>query len=333
MKRNRNSGACARTLVILLITAALTAVPAVPALAYQEDTHFHITYVICRSAGMTEKESLTVAAANQGMDDSKELKAFDMDEKLLSVINLKLPEQWLWHAIARRGSMNVADIVDRRRELYEQAVNERDPRNRLVRFGVFLHFQQDMWAHRLHEEGSSLSPTEYTPVTTPDGHARWFQQPDRPPYSPVAALMSLEEGMTHAVDFVRRGLNREPNAFFKGYKPAGGTIDRNWQDERKSRYFNQISVAGLDNGSPRLYLASLIRAQIDAYTADNKNPPYMLLYKTANQADLAASKRSIEKAARDFRKSVGTIRLPSQSQKLKEKLDKMTTEGLERMKL
>lgn len=314
--------------LIFLLTPIVFAVMAAQVRAYEEDTHFLMTYVICRSAGLTDKEALTVAAVDQGMDDSKALKVFDRDNKILSAINLKLPEQWLWHAIARRDAMTVADVVARRDALFEEAVNERDKRNRLIRLGVFFHFQQDMWAHRLHEEANHLSATKYTPVTTPDGHALWFQQPDRPPYDPVAALLSLEEGITHAVNFVRSGLGRQPNVFFRDYKPSGGSIDQSWNDARKSRYFNQISVAGLEKGSPRLFMASLIRAQIDAYTAGNRNPPYFL-FSTANRADLAVSKQLIEKVCKDFKKSLGSIRLPTQAQKLKEGFDSMTTPELE----
>ena len=50
---------------------------ATPTFAYEEDTHFLMTYILCKSVGFTDKEALMVAAVDQGMDDSKATNAHD----------------------------------------------------------------------------------------------------------------------------------------------------------------------------------------------------------------------------------------------------------------
>lgn len=287
-----------------------------PAFAYEEDTHFLMTYVICRAAGMTEDEALTVAAVDQGMDDSKDTNAIDKGPNVT--------EQWLWHAIDKGGDMKAAGILGRRDALFNDAVNERDARIRLIRLGIFFHFQQDSWAHRRHDKSDKLSRDNYTPVTTPEGHGPWGHQPDRPPFDPAVALLCLEDGILYATDFVRRGLGRQPNVFFKDYKNAGLGEDDAWKDDRKGKYFNQLDVAGLTAGSAKLYLASLIRSQIDTYKTGKTNGPF-LGFNTAEKADLNKVADAFEKVCDDFKSVVGTIRLPTQAEKKAKGFDKMTT--------
>ena len=58
------------TLFTIATLSALAALYAAPAQAYEEDTHFTITFVECRLVGLTDAEALTVASYDQGMDDS-----------------------------------------------------------------------------------------------------------------------------------------------------------------------------------------------------------------------------------------------------------------------
>ena len=306
---------------LFAVTVILSAA-AMPALAYEEDTHFLMTYVICRSAGLTEDEALIVAAVDQGMDDSKDTNAIEF-----TVVPNRL-EQWLWHAIDKGGDMKAAGILGRRDALFNDAVNDRDARNRLIRLGIFFHFQQDSWAHREHERSNHDSRTDYTPVTTPEGHGiKWGYQSDRPPYDPATALLSLEDGMIYASDFLRRAIGREPNAFFRDYKPAGGSIDEAWT--RKSEFFNQIDIAGITPGSARRFLAELIRAQIETYDSSRGTlGTRWKLELTAKEGNLGKVARALETVCDRFKSSVGTIRLPSQQQKKAKGFDKMTTIGL-----
>lgn len=304
--------ALARTFFAIIVLIAAAG----PAFAYEEDTHFLMTYVICRSVGMTEEEALIVAAVDQGMDDSKDTNAIDKGPNVT--------EQWLWHAIDKGGDMKAAGVRGRREALFYDAISERDARNRLIRLGIFFHYQQDSWAHRRHDKSDNLSRDEYTPVTTPEGHGPWGNQPDRPPFNPAVALMCLEDGILSAADFVRRGLSRQPSAFFKDYKNAGLGKDESWNDERKGKYFNQLEVSGLTAGSAKLYLASLIRAQIDTYRTGKTNGPFFG-FDTAEKADLKKVADAFEKVCDGFKSSVGTIRLPSQADKKAKGFDKMTT--------
>ncbi len=317
---NRLIGRLLRSVGTLSISIAtvflfLTLSPS-KAFAYEEDTHFLLTYVICRSAGMSDKDALIVASMNQGMDDSKAVAAVDK-------VMPQIKEQWMWHAIAK-DSKSVAGVLKRRDLLFEEAVKDTDARNRLIRLGLFFHFQQDSWAHRIHGKANSHSRDAYSPVSTPDGHARWANQPDRPPFDPVAAFLCLEEGIAYATQFVSRTSKTKPNPFFANYKSMGGLVDKNWKDPRKGSFFNQLDITGMKDGSARLFLASLIRAQIETYTASKKNPPY-LRFNTANRGDLEKIASALEEICDRFKASVGTIRLPSQTQKTEQGFQKMTT--------
>lgn len=50
------------------MSLALTAACSPVALAYEEDTHFQVTYLVCRVAGLTDAEALTVAAVDPRME-------------------------------------------------------------------------------------------------------------------------------------------------------------------------------------------------------------------------------------------------------------------------
>ena len=224
-----------------------------PALAYEEDTHFTITFVQCRAAGMTDAEALTVATYDQGMDDSQDTNAHNGP---IPYIN----EEQLWHAIPYGGS--VTDIFARRDVLWGQVISEQDPQKKLQRLGIFFHYQQDIWAHRHHQNHSA---TDFTPYSVPLGHALDGHQPDRPPFDPVCALRCVEDGMGYAKTYVSTVLHRTPNALFNNYQPASGQQDSNWVDSRKGKNFNQLA---LDNSTPaRAFLTGLIRAQIGAYSS------------------------------------------------------------------
>lgn len=204
----------------MIIAAAVT-----PSFGYEEDTHFLITYTICRSAGFTAEEALIVAAVDQGMDDSEDTNAHDGG-------NPQVLEEWLWHALDKDGKMHAAGVIGRRDALFNDAINDRDPLNRLIRLGIFFHYQQDTWAHRHHDKDNHLSLNGFTTFNTPAGHGPRGSAPDRPPLDPVAALMCLEDGIVYAVDFLKRGIGRPPNPFFANYSPAGGKTDAAWNDKR-----------------------------------------------------------------------------------------------------
>lgn len=294
---------------------------AAPSLAYGPDTHFLMTYIICRSVGFTEQEALTIAAVDQGMDDSDSTNAHEGPKP-------QIQEEWMWHALDNLGQMGAKGVLARRDALFNDAVNEKDARNRLIRLGVFFHFQQDTWAHRHHEKSNHLSRDGYTTFNTPTGHSPWGSQPDRPPLDPVAALMCLEDGIVYASDFLKRSLGRKPVAFFAGYVPAGGIEDKNWKDKKKGKFFNQIDLTGIPANSARLFLASLICAQIDAYPQSRSPHPYYFGHQTADGVDFEKARTALQKVCDQFKTSVGVIVIPSRKEKEAQGFNKMSTTWL-----
>lgn len=294
---------------------------AVPTFAYDEDTHFLVTYVACRSVGFTDKEALIIAAVDQGMDDSDATNAHDGPKP-------RVTEEWMWHALDKDGKMHASGILARRDALFTEAVNEKDPRLRLIRLGIFFHFQQDTWAHRHHEKGNHLSRDAYTTFNTPAGHAAFGPQPDRPPYDPVAALMCLEDTLTYAADFLRRSMGRTPNVFFKNYAPAGGKVDDEWNDKRRGKFFSELDLAGIPANSARLYLNSLIHAQIDAYPRSPSPNIIFMGKQTADKLEFDDARTALQAVCNRFKSSVSTITIPSKSDKLAQGFTAMTTQQL-----
>ncbi|HEV7644978.1 MAG TPA: DUF6765 family protein [Pyrinomonadaceae bacterium] len=280
-----------------LLTVALAIfVFSTAASAYDEDTHFQMTYVLCRSVGFTPQEALVIAAADQGMDDSTHTIANVL------VIIPRPKQQWLWHAFDRGGKMRAAGIIARRDELFRQALQETDQYKKLVRFGVFFHYQQDSWAHRHHGRPDHLSPDNYTPFKTPIGHGFFGTVPDGPPLDPVAAFMCLQDGIVFAGRFLHDGLGREPNPFLAGYTPRGGSVDVSWTDKRKGKYFRQIDLSGAAADPARSYLLELIRAQIGAHKKCLSIYPHYFLRRTAVvPARLEKVKAALEEVGRKYK--------------------------------
>ncbi len=319
----------------LLTIAAVVFVFSIPAFAYEEDTHFIMTYVICRSVGFTPQEAMIVAAADQGMDDSNGTSPMGIDAASVA-------SQWMWHALDRGGDMNATGILARRDQLFQDALKETTLRNKLIRLGVFFHYQQDTWAHRHHYDtimgvattsydSRHLSRNNYITYNTPTGHAKDGHHPDRPPFDPVAALMNLEDGIVYARTFLKQGLGREPGTFLANYTPQGGSDDSAWNNSKKGAYFHQINMSGTAANSPRHYLLSLIRAQIDAYdTSFSPNPVYTPRY-TPDLADLDRVRIALEKVCKNFEpfRQAGifypTIQIPQTSEKTAQGFNTLTT--------
>lgn len=267
-----------------------------PAFGYNEDTHFTITYVVCRSVGFDRADALLVAAVDQGMDDSSDTVA---NGGLFGAFP-HVEQEWRWHALDLKGEMHAAGIIAHRNMLFQQALNEPQRRNKLIRLGVFFHYQQDSWAHRHHNQANHLSPGDYTPFTTPLGHGLYGHVPDEPPSDPVAALMDLEDGIVFARRFLKDGLGEEPSPFLADYIPQGGAVDAEWKDERKGKYFNEIDRNGAVQGSPRKYLLDLIYFQIDAYKKCVNFFPHYFLRRTAVVAKVDCVRKALEKIGKEY---------------------------------
>jgi hypothetical protein len=93
--------------------AALTLliVSSTVASAYEDDTHYLMTYVICRTVGFTHEEARFVAAVDVAMDDrDSTVAAGTIDGKGAFVAHVDA--QWMWHAIISDGSkLGTSDIL------------------------------------------------------------------------------------------------------------------------------------------------------------------------------------------------------------------------------
>lgn len=321
MKTIKPTRKIARSLSRIFLAAACFFAFAMPAFAYEEDTHFLMTYVLCRSVGFTDAEALVVAAVDQGMDDSKATNAHDGGKP-------QVEEEWRWHSLDQGGKMRAAGIIARRDQYFKEALEETNPRNRLIRLGIFFHYQQDTWAHRHHEKSNHLSRDGFTTFNTPSGHGPWGSKPDRPPLDPVAALMCLEDGIVFATNFLRQALEREPTPFLANYKKEGGKVYSAWKDKRKGKYFNQIDVSATETGSAHNYLTSLIAAQINAYKQSRDFNPFYFGKKTPDFVKFDSARAALQSVCDSFKSSVGSIVVPSKKQKLAKGFTNMTTPGL-----
>lgn len=264
---------------------------AAPARAYETDTHFTMTFILCRAAGMTDGEALTVARYDQGMDDSAGTVANDG-----AIPHTQ--EEHLWHSIPVNGT--ATEVLQRKNVLWGQVLNEANPDTRLKRLGVFFHYQQDTWAHRHHPNSAA---TGFNPYQVPVGHALDGHQPDRPPFDPVCALRCLEDGIGFARNYISTCLRRTPNALFNGYTPAAGAVDTNWGDSRKGKYFNQLQ---LDTSTPaRAALTDLIRTQIGVYKSSFDANPAFFGRSTADEASFMPMSLALQGAC--SRRQLGII--------------------------
>lgn len=286
------------------------------AMAYEEDTHFQVTYILCRGMGMTPDEALTVAAVDQGTDDSNGTVA------VTNYINYHEEEEWRWHALDLGGRMGASGIIDQKEKLFRLAMSRPTVAEKLKYFGVFMHFQQDTWAHRKHNDGHSNSVSVYNTYSTPYGHAEDMHQPDRPPFDPVAAFNCLEDANRYVWSFVKDGLGRTPNAFFTNYHNVGSTAatDPSWS--RRGRLFNQLAPYNGSDLTAR-FLNELIRTQIDCYTSSLDIRGY-----TADEVKLDRTREAFNAMCRRYGALNVEIIVPTKAEKEAKGFNKMTTKEL-----
>ncbi|MGH7784739.1 MAG: hypothetical protein ACREO5_12970, partial [Candidatus Binatia bacterium] len=84
----------------------------------------------------------------------------------------------------------------------------------------------------------------------------------------------------------------------------------------------------IPSGSARLFLNSLIRAQIDAYRRSLSPNIIFEGKQTADKLDFEPARAALQTVCTKFRSSVGTIVIPSQTDKTAEGFTDMTTQQL-----
>ena len=288
MRKISSNLATIRIIVVSMASLLLALAPK-PAHAYDPDTHYQVTYVLCRAAGLNHNDALTVAQCDQGMDDSNGTLANNG-----AIPNIV--EEGLWHALPPIPDPNI--VLKRKGEMFERAISMPDRLRKLQYLGVFFHYQQDTWAHRVHPNASANG---FIPYFQPLGHGLMGHQPDRPPFDPVCALRCLEEGIGYVRTFMTRALGETPSAMFNNYSPATGSEDSSWSG--KGKYIHQIVID--NSNTARRFTTSLIRAQIDSYTngLEVGNPNYVGYY-TSNEADYGKVRDKLQGVCAQFGVSV-----------------------------
>ncbi|RYZ91593.1 MAG: hypothetical protein EOP06_06635 [Proteobacteria bacterium] len=196
-----------------------------------------------------------------------------------------IEEEHLWHSIPKNKTPE--EVLKRKNELWNKLLKETDTKKRLKYLGVFFHYQQDTWAHRVHP---SSQQTGFTTYKVPFGHALDGHQPDRVPFDPVCALRCLEDSIGYAKQFMTVCLKRTPNKIFDGYTPAQGEVEKGWADKRKGKYFNQLA---LDVSTPaHQFLTDIVRSQVNSYKSSLDKGAYIGRY-TADEASYDTVRREL----------------------------------------
>ncbi len=143
-----------------LCACLLVSLPSVTQ-AYEEDIHYSSTYVLARAVGWSEADALTIASANQGVDENQDtVAALEVDTSpspsFASYVTSSLhqAEKNLgFHCFSKtRGqagqiSADVLKVISAR--FAEVPVHDGPRRNArsLIALGVALHCQQDAYSH------------------------------------------------------------------------------------------------------------------------------------------------------------------------------------------
>ena len=125
-----------------------------PAQAYEADIHYSTTYALARAVGWSEADALTIASANQAVDENQDtVAALEVDT--IPISSLRQAEKNLrFHCFSKtRGqagqiSADVRKVISG--HFAEVPDHDEDPRRnarRLIALGVALHCQQDAYSH------------------------------------------------------------------------------------------------------------------------------------------------------------------------------------------
>jgi hypothetical protein len=130
--------------------------------AYEADIHYSTTYVLARAVGWSQSDALTIASANQAMDENPDtVAALEADATRSPSLagsfasSLRQAEKNLmFHCFSRtrgpgdRISADVRKVIsDRFAEVPDRDESPRTNTRRLIALGVALHCQQDAYSH------------------------------------------------------------------------------------------------------------------------------------------------------------------------------------------
>jgi len=137
----------------ILCACLLASLPSMSA-AYEADIHYSTTYVLARAVGWSQADALTIASANQGVDENQDtVAALEVDTSLTSALhqaekNLRFHCFGKTRGQAGRISADVLEVMTG--HFAEVPEADEDPRTntrRLIALGTALHCQQDAFSH------------------------------------------------------------------------------------------------------------------------------------------------------------------------------------------
>lgn len=186
-----------------------------PVQAYEADIHYSATYVLARAVGWTKADALTIASANEGVDENHAtVAALEMDTSSSASLagfvtsSFRQAEKNLrFHCFSKtRGqpdqiAADVREVIAT--HFAEVGEHESDPRRnsrRLIALGVALHCQQDAHSHAGFGgscgsyPGSCYGHTHQTVIDQLVFHlvGKHFYNPDHPGVSGQRLLQTLQ---------------------------------------------------------------------------------------------------------------------------------------------
>jgi len=130
-------GIAAVAAIIFITTSLVASLQVQPVQAFDIDTHYYLTYCMCRACGFSAEQARIIASADLSVDRG------GTDSGFFCLLNNQL-----WHGLSFPA---INDL--REGYLWERAMARAAPQsptgsdNGLVAFGQFLHFLQDRHAH------------------------------------------------------------------------------------------------------------------------------------------------------------------------------------------
>ena len=216
---------------------------------YEQDVHFNLTYYLCSLAGFRKDEAFIIADADQGLDDNDITSALP-DAMSGKIRHLLHPgEAYLWHSLADGGEI-MSDgenkgkkahdgreaVTDRLRVLWGRALSSDDTHlapgadgvvmktargititerrcRQLIKFGQYLHYAQDYYAHRQPGDYAHLDAPEeanWEPYGKELGHAKDLHSPDRISWRINLAKAMAKFCYKQICEYQREAFKKEP---------------------------------------------------------------------------------------------------------------------------
>lgn len=180
-----------------------------PAAAYERDTHYLLTYVLSRTVGFDENESLQIASADQALDDNKSTVAVPIFFYWQKSYYVERGRRWHALDFSREEQLRQKD------RLWKRACDAQGARQ-LAYLGQYFHFMQDHYAHRRLEltgwpEEHWDPNQEWAPYDPLVGHFFDGSQPDRIPNHREKALAMALQAVAELQRFRSECLHREPS--------------------------------------------------------------------------------------------------------------------------